>query len=271
MARPRKVGLDYFSHDTDVSTDDKIEAMEVKYGPTGYALYFKCLERIYRQGGPISTQGVFRPIMSSKLRITETDLDGMLAFAIEIGLLYRETDGSLMSEGAKKRLQFIEKGRESDRNRVSGNIPQGSPADNGRRRGESKGNKTKGKETKDQDLVGDAPATSQQVLDYLNLKAGKGYRMAKAHKTLIDARLNEGYSLEDFRKVIDNKVADWGTDAQMEQYLRPATLFQASKFDGYLNQKNAGPKPPRSQGNGFRRTNDDDRPDLDFLPPRTDA
>ena len=34
---------------------------------------------------------------------------------------------------------------------------------------------------------------------------------------------------------MDNKVSEWkGT--KMEKYLRPGTLFQALKFDGYLNQ-----------------------------------
>lgn len=267
MARPRKVGLDYFSHDVDASADDKLRAMELKFGPAGYALYFKCLERIYRTDKPIEYPGVFRSIMALQLRIGEDNLDEMLKYAFLIRLLKENEDGSIGSEGAEKRRNHIEKERESDRNRRPGSIP----ADNGGDPAQRKGNKIKGNKTKDQDLVGDAPATAQQILDYLNLKAGKSYRMGKAHKTLIDARFNEGYSLDEFRKVIDNKVADWGTDAQMEQYLRPATLFQASKFDGYLNQKSAGPKPPRSQGNGFRRPNDDDQPDLDFLPTGTDA
>ncbi len=239
MARPRKVGLDYFSHDTDVSTDDKIEAMEVKYGPTGYALYFKCLERIYRQGGPISIQGVFRPIMSSKLRISEQELDAMIQFAIQIDLLYMEPDGSLMSEGAKKRLQFIEKGRESDRNRVTGSIPVSYPADNQGKRGERKGKEIKGKENKEEGQAYGS-AVCSRILDYLNLKAGKAFRLGKAHQTIIEARLKEGFSEEDCKRVIEIKSAEWREDPKMEQFLRPLTLFQASKMDGYLNQKLKG-------------------------------
>ena len=49
MTRPQKQGLDYFSHDTDASNDEKIEAMEAVYGLAGHAFYFKLLERIYRQ------------------------------------------------------------------------------------------------------------------------------------------------------------------------------------------------------------------------------
>lgn len=74
------------------------------------------------------------------------------------------------------------------------------------------------------------------VTDYLNKKVGTGYKSTtKKTQTLINARLSEKFTLEDFEKVIDNKVGEWkGTD--MEKYLRPETLF-GTKFEGYLNQK----------------------------------
>lgn len=74
------------------------------------------------------------------------------------------------------------------------------------------------------------------VCNYLNEKAGTSFRESSSKtKSLIDARVNEGYSENDFKKVIDNKVAEWkGTD--MEKYLRPETLF-GTKFEAYLNQK----------------------------------
>lgn len=103
--------------------------MEGKYGPTGYAFYCKTLERIYRHGAPISYPGVFRSIMSGKLRITPGELDAMIDFAVEIALLSREPDGAIMSDGAKKRLEFIDEGRKFDRNRViqrktTGKLPE---------------------------------------------------------------------------------------------------------------------------------------------------
>lgn len=79
--------------------------------------------------------------------------------------------------------------------------------------------------------------TLSSILDYLNQKAGTKYK-AKSKNTQkhIHARLEEGYTLEDFKKVIDNKVADWGNDEKMAKYLRPDTLF-GSKFENYLNQQ----------------------------------
>ena len=76
-----------------------------------------------------------------------------------------------------------------------------------------------------------------EVIDYLNQKAGTKYRATTAAtKRLVGARLKEGFTVDDFKKVIDNKVADWLNDEKMKNYLRPNTLFQASKFESYLNE-----------------------------------
>ena len=74
----------------------------------------------------------------------------------------------------------------------------------------------------------------KSVLDRLNEKAGTNYRASsKATQSHINARLAEGYTLEDFFSVIDKKCAEW-RGGDMEKYLRPETLF-GSKFENYLN------------------------------------
>lgn len=77
----------------------------------------------------------------------------------------------------------------------------------------------------------------KDIVDYLNFKAKTNFRYQgrKTHD-LIKARLNEGFTLEDFKKVIDIKVDEWVHDKKMCNYLRPETLF-SNKFEGYLNQK----------------------------------
>ncbi len=46
----------------------------------------------------------------------------------------------------------------------------------------------------------------QEILDYLNEKAKKNFNYkAEAHRKLIRARWNEGYTVENFKTVIDNK------------------------------------------------------------------
>lgn len=75
-----------------------------------------------------------------------------------------------------------------------------------------------------------------EIVDYLNEKVGSNYK-AKSSKTqdLIKARANEGFTEEDFKKVIDIKCAEWSNDKTMSKYLRPETLF-GTKFESYLNQ-----------------------------------
>ena len=74
------------------------------------------------------------------------------------------------------------------------------------------------------------------IIDYLNTKAGRRFNSSnKAVREVINGRVRDGYTEEDFYKVIDNKCAEWlGTEH--EQYLRPSTLFAPSHFDEYLNQ-----------------------------------
>ena len=75
-----------------------------------------------------------------------------------------------------------------------------------------------------------------QVIDYLNKKANKRYRSdTPKTKQLIKARIKEGFTLEEFKTVIDKKCAQWLNDSKMDRYLRPETLF-GTKFEGYLNE-----------------------------------
>lgn len=77
----------------------------------------------------------------------------------------------------------------------------------------------------------------QEIVDYLNEKSGKKFRSKTENtKKAIHGRLKDGYSVDDFKKVIDTKVAEWqGTD--WEKYLTPDTLFRPSNFEKYLNQR----------------------------------
>lgn len=86
------------------------------------------------------------------------------------------------------------------------------------------------------------PAELDKVIDYLNQQAKTHYRKNATNRDLVKARINEGYTIQDCLTVIDNKTAQW-LNTEWEQYLRPRTLFQKSKFESYLNTK-----PPKRTG-----------------------
>lgn len=75
----------------------------------------------------------------------------------------------------------------------------------------------------------------KEIIDYLNERAGTHYKTTtQKTRDIIKARLNEKFTVEDFKIVIDKKVSDWkGTE--WEKFLRPQTLF-GTKFESYLNQ-----------------------------------
>ena len=74
------------------------------------------------------------------------------------------------------------------------------------------------------------------IIEYLNIKSNSHYKYSTDKtQTLIKARIKDGFTLDDFKIVIDKKCEEWlGTD--FEKFLRPETLF-SNKFEGYLNQK----------------------------------
>lgn len=121
MARPIKSGLDYFPHDTDAGSDDKLQSLRAIYRNDGYAFYFITLERIYRTP-------------NGELDINSEDQKRILARSIGIGLKKFETilqncfklnlfseikfskDGVLTSDAIKRRFSQIQSERERKRN-----------------------------------------------------------------------------------------------------------------------------------------------------------
>lgn len=99
--------------------------------------------------------------------------------------------------------------------------------------GEEEEKKETFKDTDDDGLLSEI---SKKVIEHLNKTAGTNFRYtSKLNRSKINARLNEGYKLDDFIDVINKKHKEWqGTE--FERYLCPETLF-GNKFEKYLNQK----------------------------------
>ena len=118
---------------------------------------------------------------------------------------------------------------------------------------DSNSNDLKDEEVTNRYLIGNSNSKNKEkenniyseVVKYLNEKANTNYRPStKNTQSFISARLKEGFTVEDFKKVIDVKVENW-IRTDFEKYLRPATLF-GTKFENYLNEANK--KGPISKG-----------------------
>ena len=81
------------------------------------------------------------------------------------------------------------------------------------------------------------PLPYEEIVQYLNQKTNKNFKhTSKVTQRHIRARLAEGFTVSDFKQVIDKKCSDWLRDQKMKEYLRPETLF-GTKFESYLNSK----------------------------------
>ncbi|MGV8982128.1 phage replisome organizer N-terminal domain-containing protein [Clostridium sp.] len=78
----------------------------------------------------------------------------------------------------------------------------------------------------------------KEIITYLNEQANKNFKFTGSKtKELINGRYSDGFTKEDFIKVIDIKCNEWLGNKDMEKFLQPSTLFSISKFEGYLNQE----------------------------------
>ena len=75
-----------------------------------------------------------------------------------------------------------------------------------------------------------------EIIDHLNMRTGQHYKSTTPKTvTLINARLKEKFTVDDFKTVIDKMCVEW-MNTEMQKYLRPETLF-GNKFESYLNRE----------------------------------
>lgn len=76
---------------------------------------------------------------------------------------------------------------------------------------------------------------AKNIILYLNSKSGKSFRLTKSNMKFINARLKEGITYDEMCKIIDLKVEQW-SGTPWDEYLRPETLFNSTKFETYYQQ-----------------------------------
>lgn len=79
---------------------------------------------------------------------------------------------------------------------------------------------------------------AKEVLKHLNLITGSRYQTSKSSLENIRARLKEQFTVAELKLTVDYLHAKWAADLNMAEYLRPTTLFQPTKFPGYLEGAN---------------------------------
>ena len=107
-----------------------------------------------------------------------------------------------------------------------------------------------------QELLSSKLDVAEKIIQYLNDKTGRKYRASPSQTKFIVARIAEGATPHDLIAVINRKCIEWLDDPKFSQYLRPSTLFNATKFNDYVGQLDTPipAKGPQKQGH----------PDIDF-------
>mgnify|MGYP003777561931 CR=1 FL=1 len=245
MARPTKEGLEYFPLDTDIDQDEKIIVVVAKYGMRGFGVIVRLMMEVYRNGYFYHWTEKEQYVFSMKIVETPDFVNEVVQECLKWGFFHQELYdkyGILTSKGFQKRFLLAVNRRKGviikqeydlvkevnvDNNSVNGDInPENDDI-----------NTTKEKKVKEKKRNKDNNVYVE-ILSYLNEKAGKNYsHKSEANKKLINGRMNEGRTVDDFKRVIDVKCEEWLKDEKMSQYLRPATLFSQRNFENYVNQK----------------------------------
>ena len=85
----------------------------------------------------------------------------------------------------------------------------------------------------------------KKIVEFLNSTLSTNYSWkTKQTQKLIRGRLREGYTIEDFKLVIEDRKRRWQNDEKMRQYLRPSTLFRPSNFENYLQYAKSKKEEP---------------------------
>jgi uncharacterized phage protein (TIGR02220 family) len=190
--------------------------------------------------------------------VTENVIDrvsGVTGFGTamkEVGWLFIDSDGigipnfdNHMSESSKKRAltakrvsNFRKRSRNANRNgdSVTDALPEkrreeiNKPPPNTPPVGDRKKRKNSMTEFREAAI---------RILEFLNAKTGRRYRPGDVNLRFIASRMREGATETECRQVIAKKVREWQSSEDRAQYLRPATLFNATKFAQYIGELGA--------------------------------
>jgi len=76
----------------------------------------------------------------------------------------------------------------------------------------------------------------EKIIRLLNNLTGKKFENVESNRRLIKARIKEGHDFDKIKAVVYMKCKEWINDPKFKKYLRPATLFNAEKFNQYVGE-----------------------------------
>lgn len=149
------------------------------------------------------------------------------------------TSGSKGGRPRKEKAEGLDDGKKGGKNHPKKPSSETTPKNQGVKANTIQNNTV---HTNTDQKIYSPSAIAKDVISYLNQAANTSFKASsKNTQSLINARTREGFTLDDFKAVIDGRVKAWANDPKMSEYLRPQTLF-GTKFESYLNASKAKPK-----------------------------
>lgn len=246
----------YFRHSTNARNDDKIAGLISNYGKEAYFHFFALVESCAEKASdefPEDGMFHFHPrTLSNALLVKKWTLISHLSAIQQSGLCEVSVEPQSAISDRSVDIQRVSVAM-PNLSKFMGRYETNSP--NKRKEKEIKVNESKeptpilSKKAKprktptpifeveplqlEEDIEASQDAIT--VLTMLNTICFRAFRPTDFNLKFINARLKEKYTIEDFKKVIECKNADWGHKSDWKHLLQPSTLF-GNKFDQYLNQ-----------------------------------
>ena len=115
MARPQKVGVEYFPLDVDIDQDDKVAIIEAQHGIKGFGIVIKLLMHIYKNGYYYEWTEKEQLLFSKRVNVDINEVNVIINDCIKWGLFDERLFKSfkiLTSRGIQKRYFEIVKRRQ---------------------------------------------------------------------------------------------------------------------------------------------------------------
>lgn len=230
----------YFQHDFNSRNDSKIMELRLDYGMEGVGIFWCIVEMLFEEDGYITIDKYKRITFELQAK------DEMVKNIIENYGLFQQKENCFFSESVLKRIRAMQKKSKTAKDNISKRWEKlRLNNDTNVLQTNYNGNTNKKKNKNENKKKNDYNDICKEVMNFLNLTTNSNFKHSDNNYKFIIARLNEDFTLEDFKRVIEIKNEEWGNDPYWNKFLRPQTLF-STKFESYLNQKSGAKNEKRA-------------------------
>lgn len=240
----------YFSHDAGARNDERMLIIRSQYDWQGYGWYFAILEMM-RESSDYTLYKDFQ-VLQHGLNISNDRFQNFFEECFRIGL-FEEKNGRFFSSSFISRMLKFEEVRRKRRyaGRKGGKALANAKALLKQSSGNAKTSKVKESKVKESKVN----HVYSEFISRFNLLTSKQCRGDSKSEKQFNARLKDGYTLEQITQAVTNCLQD-EFHKQNPHYLTPEFITRVDKLEKYINYQKAPNKNTKDEtiGKDFQRT-----------------